>query len=158
MLIERVYLDTSVIGGCFDEEFQVESTKLMEMIRLGIYVGMISPISLRELARAPRNVQSIIEELDDDELIRLADSEPVDALTRAYMEAEIVPKKYSDDAGHIAFATINNADVLVSWNFKHIVNLRRIEAFNAINEREGYKRLEIRSPKELIYGKEEERF
>ncbi len=152
-----VYLDTSVIGGCFDEGFSEESSKLMEMIRLGVYAGMISPISLRELERAPRNVQEIIEEFDDDELIRLVDSEPVDTLTRAYLNAEIVPKKYSDDAGHIAFATVHAADVLVSWNFKHIVNLRSIEAFNAINDRMGYRHLEIRSPKELIYGKDEEK-
>jgi hypothetical protein len=156
MQIKLVYLDTSVIGGCFDEEFRVESSKLMEMIRLGIYVGMISPISLRELEGAPPSVRAIMEDLDDDQLIRLADSDRVDMLTRAYLSAEIVPKRYSDDAGHIAFATVNKADVLVSWNFKHIVNLRRIEAFNAINEREGYHQLEIRTPRELFYGKEEE--
>src|SRR5437763_9815594 len=115
MQIKIVYLDTSVIGGCFDEEFRVESSKLIEMIRLGIYVGMISPISLRELEGAPPKVQSIVEELDEEELIRLVDSNAVDLLTRAYLGAEIVPKKYSDDAGHIAFATVNRADIVVSW-------------------------------------------
>ena len=147
-----VYLDTSVIGGCFDKEFQVESSKLFEMIRVGVYVGMISPVSLKELALAPNHVQAIIEEFDNEELIRLADSEEADRLTRKYLDAGIVSINYREDAGHIAFATVHRADVLVSWNFRHIVNLKKIEGFNRVNEHEGYPHLEIRSPKELIYG------
>ncbi len=152
MKVLRVYLDTSVIGGCYDKEFQIESSKLIEMIRLGIYVGMISPVSLKELALAPRHVQEVAENLADDELIRLNDSEEADRLTQKYLDAGIVSINYREDAGHIAFATVNNADVLVSWNFRHIVNLQKIEGFNRVNEREGYPHLEIRSPKELIYG------
>jgi hypothetical protein len=152
MKILRVYLDTSVIGGCFDKEFQAESSKLIEMIRLGIYVGMISPVSIKELALAPKHVQEVTEHLDDDELIRLSDSVEADRLTQKYLDAGIVSINYREDAGHIAFATVNQADVLVSWNFRHIVNLQKIEGFNRVNEREGYPHLEIRSPKELIYG------
>ena len=125
----------------------------MEMIRLGIYVGMISPVTIRELILAPAEVQSIIQDLGEEELIRLTDSDEADRLTKAYLDASVVSMKFREDAGHIAFATVHKADVLVSWNFRHIVNLKRIEGFNKVNEREGYGHLEIRSPKELIYGK-----
>src|ERR1041385_2408924 len=116
----RVYLDTSVIGGCFDVEFQEESTKLMEMIQLGVYVGMISPVSIKELTLAPLRVQSVLDGFDDEELVRLSDSDEADRLTQLYLDAGVVSINYREDAGHIAFATVNHADVLVSWNFRHI--------------------------------------
>ena len=61
-----------------------------------------------------------------------------------------VSEKYLLDAQHIALATINHVDVLISWNFKHIVNLRRIQLYNSINLKYGYSLLEIRSPREVI--------
>ena len=54
------------------------------------------------------------------------------------------------DALHIAVATVARVDVLVSWNFKHIVNLRRIHAYNAVNLKRGYPLLEIRTPREVL--------
>jgi len=54
---------------------------------------------------------------------------------------------------YIALATINHADFLISWNFKHIVNVQRIQGYNAINIKNGYKQLEIRSPRDFMtYG------
>ena len=58
--------------------------------------------------------------------------------------------KSYNDALHVALATLNNADVLASWNFKHIVNLDRINLYNSINLRLGYKIIEIRSPREIL--------
>ena len=78
-------------------------------------------------------------------------NEEVVLLANKYLEEGIIGEKYRSDCQHIAIATIFNIDVLVSWNFKHIVNLNKIKQFNSINLREGYKELEIRSPKELIY-------
>jgi hypothetical protein len=66
------------------------------------------------------------------------------------MDEKIINEKYRSDALHIAVATVSGVDVLVSWNFKHIVNLNRIKLFNSINLKEGYNLLEIRTPLEVI--------
>jgi len=64
---------------------------------------------------------------------------------------KVIPQWCEADALHIATATYHNSDLLLSWNFKHIVNVTRIMGYNSVNLREGYKSLEIRSPKEVIY-------
>ena len=66
------------------------------------------------------------------------------------MHEKVVGETSKDDCLHIAIATINKIDLLVSWNFKHIVNFKRIRGYNAINLKNGYPSLEIRSPKDLI--------
>ncbi|KZX12100.1 hypothetical protein MBFIL_12300 [Methanobrevibacter filiformis] len=71
-------------------------------------------------------------------------------MAELYLKNNIVSRKYSGDALHIAIATVISVDVLVSWNFKHIVNLDKIKKFNAVNLNEGYHILEIRTPKEMI--------
>ncbi len=152
----RIYLDTSVIGGCFDDEFREASNKLMSMIRMGIYVGLISNVTVEELEGAPARVRESIQGFDSEQLIRLAVTDEVLSLTRAYMDAEVVAPRYEGDASHVAYATIHNADMVVSWNFRHLVNFQRIHAFNSVNLDQGYGLIDIRTPKELIYGKEEE--
>jgi hypothetical protein len=71
-------------------------------------------------------------------------------LADSYMKRNIVTTKYYADALHIAIATVLGVDVLVSWNFKHIVNLNKIKLFNSVNLQEGYPLIEIRTPKEVI--------
>jgi hypothetical protein len=156
MELLRVYLDTSVIGGYFDDEFRDESRKLFECIRVGIYRGLISSTTLVELEGAPEHVRNLLDEFDEEQIERLPESPLAPALAAKYIESGALPAWCKDDATHIAFATVCQADVLVSWNFKHIVNFARIEEFNKVNLKEGYGRIEIRSPKDLIYGKEEE--
>lgn len=152
----RVYLDTSVIGGCFDEEFKEASLALMDFIRVGLYTGLISTITTEELRPAPEHVRAVLAELNQEQLTYLPDSDEVADLAAAYMKEEIVTPTYRNDATHVAFATVHDADVIVSWNFRHIVNLKKIEAFNSVNIREGYRWIEIRTPKELIYGIEKQ--
>jgi hypothetical protein len=152
----RIYLDTSVIGGCFDEEFSEESLKLFECIRVGIYKGLVSSTTFGELKGAPPNVRAVLDDFDSEQIEQLPDDPRVPMLAAAYIAALALLPSCEDDATHIAFATVYEADALISWNFKHIVNLRRIEEFNKVNIREGYGRIEIHSPKDLIYGKEEE--
>ncbi|MFI5200991.1 MAG: PIN domain protein [Candidatus Kapaibacterium sp.] len=150
----RVYLDTSVIGGCFDEKFREASRKLMECIQIGIYGAMVSQVLLDELMDAPQEVREVLDNFGPEDVIIIPTTPEVDELTDAYLLAKVVTPKYREDAAHIAHATVGGADVLVSWNFRHIVNLSRIEGFNAVNEKHGYPHIEIRSPEELIYGKE----
>ena len=74
-----------------------------------------------------------------------------------YQERCILTPKFYDDGLHIAVATVGEADVLVSWNFKHIVRFDKIRRFNAVNLEFGYKPLQIFSPREVTtYGREED--
>src|SRR5580698_2274941 len=137
---KRVYLDTSVIGGCFDDKFSAASLKLMECIRVGMYEAVLSQVTFDELLDAPDHVRAVLDEFSPDDVSIVPTTEEVNELTDAYMSAKIVTPKYREDAAHIAHATMGGADVVVSWNFRHIVNLSRIEGFNAVNEKMGYPR------------------
>jgi len=146
----NVYLDTSVIGGCFDTEFIEDSNRVIQSIEIGVYRGVISDITINELLHAPQNVKELISNIKENLLILELNDEVIN-LSNEYLNNKVVTDKYKEDALHIAFATIFEADVLLSWNFKHIVNLNKIKQFNSINLSQGYKILEIRSPKELFY-------
>lgn len=149
--IQRVYLDTSVIGGCFDEEFAEYSNKLFDMFRQGTARAVISQAVLDEVALAPQNIQGVLATLPKSAVIYIAITDEAIALAEKYLKVKAVPRKYYADAVHIALATVERADVLVSWNFKHIVNLNRIKIFNAVNMSEGYPLIEIRSPREVLH-------
>jgi predicted nucleic acid-binding protein len=146
----RVYLDTSVIGGVFDAEFAEDSARLLEAVHRGSATALVSAVTLEELASAPPRVQEVLLDLPAENLIRLPGHADVEALTEAYLAAGTVTERLRADAAHVAAATHYSADVLASWNFQHIVNLRRIQLFNAVNLAHGYRPLEIRSPRELF--------
>jgi len=144
----RVYLENSVIGGYFDDEFKVYTHRLFEKFRKGIFKPIISSHVVVELENgAPDH---IIENLKTLEYEEYGVTDEMLSLAEKYMEQRIVSEKYYNDVLHIAVATVLKVDVLVSWNFKHIVNLNRIKSFNSVNLREGYGSLEIRSPREVI--------
>jgi len=147
----RVYMDTSVFGGCFDVEFEEWSNRLMEEFRLGLKTAVISDLTLRELEDAPSNVKGLFEEIPKEhkEFVILDDESR--ELARNYMKEGFIGEESLVDAQHIAVATVNKVDVLVSWNFKHIVNLTKIRHYNATNLKYGYPLLEIRDPREVLY-------
>jgi predicted nucleic acid-binding protein len=151
MKILKIYLDTSVIGGCFDEEFSEESNTLLNQIKEGKYIAVISDMTLKELEFAPDNIKAVLKELPIDNLIEITVTTEIVDLANKYISEKVIPQWCEADALHIATATYHNADLLLSWNFKHIVNVTRIMGYNGVNLREGYKALEIRSPKEVIY-------
>jgi rRNA-processing protein FCF1 len=148
MKILKVYVENSVIGGFFDEEFEEYTRKLFKEFKNGKYKPVISSHVIAELENGtPENVKENLKTLDyeefmvNDEMVKLAEK---------YMEQKVVSEKYYSDALHIAVATVIGIDVLVSWNFKHIVNLDKIKLFNSVNLREGYNVLEIRTPREVV--------
>ena len=153
-MIARVYLDTSVVGGCKDEEFSEWSIKLFREIQEGDKVAVVSDLTLKELEEAPQNVKSVLNDLNEEniEYVGLSD-ESVD-LAKKYLSENVVGEKHIIDAQHIAVASVERVDVLASWNFKQIVNLDKIHAFNAVNMKMGYPVLEIRSPREIVNEKE----
>jgi len=145
--IMTLFLDTSVIGGYFDKEFERDTILLFEKIKAGEYRAFVSTSVMTELKKAPERVKNILEELDC-ELIEVIPE--YEALADEYIKEKVVGETSRDDCVHIATATINNIDVLVSWNFKHIVNIQRIRGYNSVNMNNGYKPLEIRTPKEVM--------
>jgi len=146
----RVYVDTSVIGGCFDEEFAAESRALVQAAREGRFVLLLSDLLADELADARPQVQDVLADLPPDAYEKVSGSEESERLRDAYLRAHVVGPRHAADAEHIALATASRADLLVSWNFKHIVHWDKIRGFNAVNLREGYPSIEIRSPQEVI--------
>ena len=147
----KVYVDTSVFGGCFDVEFEEWSNKLMEEFKFGLKVVVISDLTLKELEEAPQNVRSLVEEIPEEHKDYVILDDETRVLARHYIEESAVSERYLVDAQHIGIATVNRVDVLVSWNFRHIVNLTRIRLYNSVNLKYGYPLLEIRSPREVLY-------
>lgn len=150
-MILRVYIDTSVIGGCFDNEYEKPSNQLWSEFRMGKRLALISDLLQLELEEAPTRVRQLLNELPNDSIERVTLDEEAIELANAYIRDGAVAESSLSDARHIAMATIARADVLVSWNFKHIVNLNRIRRFNAVNLKSGYPTIEIRSPNEVLY-------
>ena len=146
----RIYIDTSVIGGYYDKEFEADTRLFFERIKNKDLIIHISQITNLELLPAPQKVKDLITEIPSECLIMLDFTEDARNLANAYIQEKILGKASLNDAYHIAIATVNRIEVLVSWNFKHIVNLDKIRLFNAVNLKSGYPVIDIRTPKELI--------
>lgn len=146
----RIYVDTSVIGGCLDDEFADESMALLDMARRGEVVLLVSDLLVQELQEAPAAVRERLTSLPLTSLERVETGEEAEALHRHYVAAGMVGPASDRDALHVATATVARADLLVSWNFKHLVHHEKIRGFNAINHREGYPMIAIFSPKEVV--------
>jgi predicted nucleic acid-binding protein len=153
---QRVYIDTSVIGGCFDSEFEEWSNKLFDDFKSGKKVAVISDITLDELADAPERVQENFRKIPEKNIEVLISDLESRKLAEQYILEGAVSGKFYEDALHIAISTINQVSVLASWNFKHIVNLDRIRLYNAVNLKSGYSLLEIRSPREILKFSDDE--
>ena len=145
----RVYLDTSVVGGCFDPEFQVWSNALVADFLAERLLPVVSELVAAEVQVAPLQVQEKFDELLSlgAELLKI-DRNALD-LAAEYTRHGILPLRFRNDLLHIALATVANVDVLVSWNFKHIVRLERIRLYSAVNLEAGYRPIEIYSPREV---------
>jgi hypothetical protein len=145
----RIYTDTSVIDGCLDEEFCEGSIALFDCFRSGSAFMVLSSLTLAELEAAPAKVQAVIKSVPTQFIDYIEFTQDASELAEVYLTEGVVTKKSRIDAQHIATATVNRVDVLVSWNFKHIVNLERIHGYNSVNLRHGYPLLEIRTPIEV---------
>ncbi len=147
---QRVYIDTSVVGGFYDVEFKEYTRPLFSKIRNGEIIVLYSDLLERELQDAPEKVKNVIKELPVQYVEYIKISDESIALARRYVDENVVGKSSFEDCLHIALATLHRADIIVSWNFKHIVNIRRIRGYNSVNIKYGYPQIDIRSPRELI--------
>jgi predicted nucleic acid-binding protein len=147
---QRIYIDTSVVGGYFDEEFSEATTKLFERLENGEVLFIVSDLLHLELLNAPQHVRELLLRYTADKFERISLTQEAVTLADTYIREGVVGKTSVEDCRHIAMATINKVDVLASWNFKHIVNLDRIKGYNSVNLQSGYTIIEIRSPKDLV--------
>ena len=145
-----IYADASAIGGCEDPEFAVPSCALWERFVAGTHLLVLSTHTLRELVGAPDPVRARLDSVPLEHQIVLADNQEAFELADAYLKRGIVGPGARSDALHVALATVGRVDVLVSWNFRHIVNLGRIRLFHSVNLERGYGLIEIRSPQEVL--------
>ncbi|MBC8204986.1 PIN domain protein [bacterium] len=143
-------MDTSVFGGCFDDEFSESSRKLFDEIKAGRFILVVSVTTLRELAYAPPRIWRLLEELPEEFIEVIAYSDEIRTLRDAYINAGVVGSANLFDAEHIASASVANVDLIVSWNFRHIVNFRKIRGYHAVNLVQGYHPISIHSPNEVI--------
>jgi len=147
---QRIYIDTSIVGGFFDEEFEKPTKALFEKLKQKEIIFVVSDLLRKELINAPDNVHSLLENYEQEcfELVNL--TEEAKNLANDYIAEKVIGKTSLEDCQHIAMATINKVDILASWNFKHIVNINRIRGYNSVNLKNGFQTLEIRNPKDLV--------
>ena len=150
---QSIYIDTSVVGGYFDEEFKDATTALFQRLENGEIYFVVSDLLDLELINAPQKVRELLHNYSIEKFNRIELTEEAILLAETYIAEKVVGKTSLEDCRHIAMATIHKVDVLASWNFKHIVNLDKIKGYNSVNLKLGYQMIEIRSPKDLInYG------
>jgi predicted nucleic acid-binding protein len=146
----RVYIDTSVFGGCFDREFSRDSRAFFRAIASGTITSLLSATLLRELEEAPQRVRDLLAETLTGPCERIDVTAEMVDLRDAYLAEKVVAATYADDALHVAQATIAQADVIASWNFKHLVNPLRIRTFNRVNAAQGYRQVIILTPGDIV--------
>ena len=133
-----------------DEEFSTHSIQLFDRFRAGLDILVLSDLTLAELGGAPPKVREVLQTIPEGMLEEVSFDQDASELARMYLAARVIGESHLEDARHIATATVQRVDILVSWNFKHIVNLDRIRGYNSVNLRLGYTLLEIRSPQEVL--------
>ncbi|MCF6268502.1 MAG: type II toxin-antitoxin system VapC family toxin [Melioribacteraceae bacterium] len=145
----KIYADTSVFGGMFDKEFLEASKRFFNEIDSERFVLVTSAIVEAELEPAPKVVKDFfskyakianVVEINEDAL----------HLQKSYISSRVVTKKSMQDALHVAIATVSGCEIIVSWNFKHIVHFDKIPKYNAVNILNGYSKIGIYSPLEVI--------
>lgn len=145
----RIYTDTSVLGGCFDPEFAPWSTGLLQDFQDGTFTPVLSEVIAAEVRLAPEAVRLTYTQLLALGAEVLTVGDEALRLSELYQSRGVLTPRFGNDMLHIALATIADVDVLVSWNFRHIVRLDKIRLFNATNLEQGYKPLTIYSPREV---------
>ena len=126
-MIKRIYVDTSVYGGYFDTEFGADTKPFFKRIRKQSIKIIISDLLELELYRAPEHIVDFYESISEELIERVELTTEAKDLAEKYINEKVVGKTSRADCQHIAMATICKADVLASWNFKHIVNLEKSE-------------------------------
>ena len=151
----KLYLDTSVLGAVCDpgpQDRLLATQRVLDGLKEGLWEGYISVLVLTEVSRAHESIRDkIAQELKRTSLLVLEESSRSVSLAQPYVQAGAIPSDYEDDARHIAIASVNNINAVVSWNFKHMVNVERKLKINSVNVREGFPLIDIVSPLEVSH-------
>jgi predicted nucleic acid-binding protein len=154
MRVLRIYLETSIFNFIFADDApdkKADTLTLFEEIKAGKHQAFTSVHVFDELDRAQEPKRSKMYGLIKEYGIEvLSNNAEIESLADIYVAEKMIPAKYADDALHIATASVWGLDVVVSWNFRHIVKLKTIRQTEILNFREGYKRVLIHSPTEVI--------
>ena len=145
----KVYADTSVFGGVFDEEFAEPSKEFFAEVESGRFTLVVSAVVQAEITSAPDEVQEFFQRVVANASIAELTQEVLE-LRNAYLRAGVVTTKSIDDAAHVALATVAGCRMIISWNFKHIVHFQKIPKYNAVNALEGHRAIDIFSPSQII--------
>jgi predicted nucleic acid-binding protein len=155
MAAVRTYVDSSVFGGVCDDEFADDSLRFFDQVRSSRFSILSSVLVADEIAQAPQPVRGLFESLlPSAELVQVTPA--VIGLQEAYLAAGIVSSKWADDALHVALATAGGADLIVSWNFRHIVHFEKVPRYNAVNRLQGWGQVAIHAPSEVIRYEDED--
>lgn len=155
MKTPNLYLDTSIIGGYFDDEWKDATRELWRQMEVGQWRFVTSLVAAEELEQAPERVVELFQRsFSADSLLEMTGE--IQELAAAYVTHGVVSGKYTDDARHVAACTVYGIGLLVSWNFRHLVNVRREAGFNGVNMLKGYPSVRIVNPLELIYEPEDQ--
>ena len=147
---QRIYIDNSVISGYFDKEFEVATKRLFDRIIAKDFDIYFSKVNMAELSLAPKYIRDIKNLIPTDCYNYLDLSDEANILAETYINEKVLGQASMNDAYHIAIASVNRLDCLISWNFKHIVNFDKIKKFNSINLKLGYPLIDIRTPLEFF--------
>jgi len=149
----KIYLETTMFNYYFDtdRDAHADTVKLFDEVKAGKYKAFTSPYVTGELEKAPEEkymkMLGLIEEYG---ITILEASDEADKLGALYQERGVLPKRSVVDAQHIAVATINDMEMIVSLNFEHIVRKKTLELTGFINTELGYKPIKIHSPMEVV--------
>ncbi len=152
----RVYVDSSVFGGCFEQEFAEGSRRFFDFVRGGRIVVLLSDFVIDELKEAPSHVQAVLTGLPKETVVQVEMTVEAARLRDRYLGSRILGQRSAVDAMHVALATVIRADAIVSWNFRHIVHVDKMRRFNEVNLSTGYGPLTIASPNEVRFEDDEQ--
>ena len=156
----KVYLDTSVVSYLYQEdapEKMQDTLSLWELFKQGVYEVCVSDIVFREIDRcSEEKLNILLDYLDQIEYHEVETDSNTIELAGKFIDFGILKKKSFDDCQHIAAAILAGCDVIISWNFKHIVNVKTIRGIKAITTYEGYKDLMIYPPSALLEEEDED--
>lgn len=150
-----VYVDTSVFGGVFDEEFAEASRAFFDEVRSGRFEALVSSVVIKELLDAPEHVRRFYATLGPRVTV-VELSESALELVRHYIAAGIVGDRWRPDAQHVAVASVCGCRAIVSWNFRHIVHFEKIPLYNGVNMSHGFGSLAIHTPQEMVHYEDED--
>jgi len=151
----RVYVDSSAVGGAFNKRIAQETRPFWEAVQRGEIIVLLSDVLEKELQKAPERARDFVGTLSASHVERVVSTDESDSLAVQYIAENVVGESSFDDCAHVALATIARADVLVSWNMKHLANLDRKRGYNSVNMKLGYPPIEILTPNMVIYDENE---